>query len=177
MQWLRFAHNNQMGIALVELLIAIFVTGIVTGGVTMSIFQVFSGNARSSNHMTAVRQVQNAGYWISRDTQMAQNLVPTEDPDGLPLTLAWTEREGDEHQVVYTLLADNQLQREHYTNIGVNPDPDATTIVAEYINPDPAETNCDFDDGILVFTVAATLGTGSLEANETRVYRITPRPD
>jgi len=156
-------------------MIAIAITGIITGGITMTIFQVFSGNARSSNHMTAVRQVQNAGYWISHDTQMAHNVVPDPGDTGFPLTLTWSDWDsGDVHQVIYTLytlLVDNKLQREHYTNLNL----DATTIVAEYIDPD--ETSCVWDDGTgtLTLTVTATVG-GWQPASETRVYEVIPRP-
>ncbi len=170
-------HNNQRGFTLIELLIAVAITGIITGGITMTMFQVYAGNARSSNHMTAVRQVQNAGYWISRDAQMAQSVVPDSGVSGFPLTLTWTEWDGDEHRVVYTLLVD-ELQREHYTNYDpvTNPDPDVTTIVAQYIDPDPAKTNCVFTAGELIVTVTASVGSSSQERSETRVYRIIPRP-
>ena len=162
-------NKNQRGFTLIELMIAIAITGIITGGITMTIFQVFSGNARSSNHMTVVRQVQNAGYWISHDTQMAQNVVPDPGDTGFPLTLTWSDWDsGDVHQVIYTLLVNNKLQREHYTNLNL----DATTIVAEYID----SISCDFTGGVLTLTVTATLGTGSQEATETRVYEILPRP-
>jgi len=164
-------HKNQRGVTLVELIIAVAITGIITGGITMTIFQVFGGNERTSNHMTAIRQVQNAGYWISHDTQMAQivdtdNLTPPEI-----LKLTWTEWEsGDVHQVIYTLLVDNKLQREHYTNLNL----DATTIVAQYINPD--QTSCVWDDeGKLTLTVTATV-VGWKSASETRIYEVIPRP-
>jgi len=162
-------HKNQRGFTLVELLVAIAITGLITGGITMTIFQVFAGNARTSNHMTAVRQVQNAGYWISHDAQMARGVVIT-GVSGFPLTLTWTEYvSGDEHQVVYTLVGD-QLQREHYTNRATNPDPDATAIVAQYI--DSANTSCAFSGGsafslpdgdvtVDVFTITDAVGGDS----------------
>ncbi len=175
-QGVRLLHKNQRGFTFIELIIAIAITGIITGGITMTISQVFSGNTRSSNHMIAVRQVQNTGYWLSRDTQMAQNVVPDSGVSGFPLTLTWTDWDGDEYRVVYTLLVDNELQREHYTNYDpvTNPDPDITTIVAQYIDPD--NTNCVFTGGELIVTVTATAGSGGYERSEARVYRITPRP-
>lgn len=167
-------NKNQRGITLVELLVAVAITGIITGGITMTIFQVFGGNERTSNHMTAVRQVQNAGYWISHNTQMAQDIVTGDDPTGtgFPLTLTSTDWEsGDVHQVIYTLLVNNKLQREHYTNLNL----DATTIVAQYIDPD--QTSCVWDDaeGKLTLTVTATV-SGWKSASETRIYEVIPRP-
>lgn len=124
---LRLFHKNQMGFTLTELMLAIAITGVITGGVTTTIFQVFNMNTRTSNHMTAVRQVQNAGYWVSHDALMAQRVVIT-GVSGFPLYLTWTDWEsGDVHQVTYT-LADNKLQRSYSVN-GV---PSGTTFVAEF---------------------------------------------
>lgn len=171
----RLIHNNQKGFTMIEVVLAIALTGIITGGITMSIFQVFTGNARTSNHMTAVRQVQNAGYWISHDAQMAQSVEPADpDPDGFPLVLTWTEWDGTVNEVTYTLVGD-ELQRSHSIDGGAP----NQAIVAEYVDSDPTKTNCDWDADKhkLKLTVTATLGTGSQEASETRVYEITPRPN
>ncbi len=143
----RLIHNNQKGFTMIEVVIAIAITAIITGSITMSIFQVFDGNIRSSNHMIAVRQVQNAGYWVSHDTLMAQSVVTDGGATGFPLTLTWTEYvSGDEHRVVYTLIS-TSLKREHYTNY--DPDnpalPDTTTFAAEYINQ--ADTSCSLTGG------------------------------
>ena len=177
-------NKNQKGFTLVELAVALAITGLITGGITMTIFQVFDVNARTSNHMTAVRQVQNAGYWISRDAQMAQSTVITEVL-GFPSTLTWTEyvAPSDEHQVVYTLLADNKLQREHYTNRDINPDPNTTTFVAQYIDSDTTKTKCEFIDtdgdtikDKLILIVTATVSGWPQEQSETRIYEVIPRP-
>ncbi len=173
-------NKNQRGFTLIELVIAIAITGIITGGITMTIFQVITGNIRTSNHMTAVRQVQSAGYWVSHDTQMAQ-LVESGASSGFPLTLTWTEwgSENVTHQVTYT-LEDNKLWRGHVISDNSTVD-NQTGIMAQYIDP---ATSCNFTDtdgdGIddtLVLTVTATVGSGSpQEQSETRVYEVIPRP-
>jgi hypothetical protein len=120
--------------------------------------------------MRVVQEVQNAGHWISRDTIMAQSVVPaaSPDPDGFPLTLTWYGFESsDEHQVVYTLTGD-QIQREHYTNSVL----DTTKIVARHI--DSSGTNCQFINGKLTLTVTASL-SGYQPVSETRTYEADAR--
>ncbi|MBE9515243.1 MAG: type II secretion system protein, partial [Chloroflexi bacterium] len=60
-----FMHRNQRGFTLIELLIAIAIVGLIAGGITAAISQVLTINTRSSNHMIAVRQVQQAGKEVS----------------------------------------------------------------------------------------------------------------
>ena len=79
MRWLsHFTNKGQGGFTLIELLVVIAISGLITSGLTMTIFQVFGSNARDSTKMTVVRQVENAGYWISRDTLMAQSALPAQ---------------------------------------------------------------------------------------------------
>ena len=182
---LRQLLKNQRGFTLIEVLIAVAIGGAIAAAGSMATRQVMTETVRNNNHEIAVRQVQNAGRWVTLDTQMAQTVAPDGDLDGLPLTLTWqdwdevtNEIDPDEYQeVVYSLEEVEgvlKLKREHYTNT----DLDATTYVAKYI--DPGWTSCVFvEDGspMLTFTVTATVGGGSLqEGRETRIYEIVPRP-
>ena len=178
--------KNQRGFTLIEVLIAIAIGGAIAGAGSMATRQVITETNRNNNHEIAVRQVQNAGHWVTRDTRMAQSVL-VGDEDGFPLTLTWQdwdedeedEIDPDEYQVVYSLEEVEgvlKLKREHYTNRTANPDPDATTYVAKYIDSDPAKTNCTFSEPVLTFTVTATVGGGSLQdGSETRLYEIVHR--
>lgn len=172
-------NKNQRGFTLVEILLALLISGFLAVGIIATIIQLFNGSARNSSHMTAVRQVELAGYWISNDAQMAQE-VKLDDASGFPLnsiTLTWTdwnedsnELDGDEHTVVYSLegLEGSELHRSHYINDLENPV--QTAIIARFIDSD--QTRCVWNDIGLVFDVTATVQGQT----ETRVYEIIPRP-
>jgi prepilin-type N-terminal cleavage/methylation domain-containing protein len=169
--------KNQTGFSLIELLVALVIASSVTTAATMVIFQVFDGEARSSNHIDAINRVQNVGQRISADTGMAQTWDWTDDGDGFPLTLYWTEWESnDTHEVVYSIV-DNTLQRVHSSDEG------EVTTVFEFITsigPDTGEliTYCEWDGTNFKFnfTLTAIVGVGSQQQSETRVYEVKPRP-
>ena len=158
------AHRNEKGLTLVELVMAMGVTAIILGGITATLWQVFNTNTRSVNHMTAVRQVQSAGYWVSHDALMAQNVV-TENltPPQQILQLKWTDWDGVAHDVTYSIV-NGQLKR---TQSG------GESVIASHI--DPSETDCNLTNGKLVFTVKATVGSGATAGTEVRVYEVAPR--
>jgi type II secretory pathway pseudopilin PulG len=182
-QKLRKIVKNQAGLTLVELVIALAITGAITATVTMITFQVFDGEARANNHMDAISRVQNAGRQVSRDASMAQVIVGPEegDEDGFPLTLTWTEWEDNQkHNVVYKIQG-NELWRDYYLGeIEGTPD---NSYRLEYIigaypdNPSVPVTYCERDPQTsqLTFTLTAVVGVGSQQISETRQYTAMPR--
>jgi len=172
---LRFMHRHQRGFTLIELLAAIAIAGLITAGITAAIMQILTINAGSSNHMIAVRQVQQAGKEVSKDTLQAQPTKINDNPLGAFLVLNWTDWEGGNNTVIYTLqtMPSRPDLRVLSRNHTINGTAQATTppIVAQYIDPD--QTSCVFVGGVLTFTVTATVHGES----ETRVYEIEPRPD
>lgn len=181
--------RNERGFTLIELTIVIAIIALIAGGATMSIIQVVKGNERSNNHMTAVRQVQNAGFWISRDTQMAQ-VITTDDDTGTAetevLTLTWVgwERKDqhgnqyiDSYVVRYTHDS-NELQRhqklttDKYDSGGdfiETTENQYSVLVAEYITAISISSPVSNKPTV---TITASLG----EAQEERAYEIMLRP-
>ncbi len=191
--------KNQKGFTFIELIIAVAITGLIVGGITLTIIQLFGGHAQSSGEMTTLRQVQNAGYHISRDAQMAETVDTSDDPGTEDiteiLTVIWTEYHDwksepvlDEedniigyvspitkHKIIYT-LDDNRLDRHEYRTPVIREDEPieyslySVTRVAQYI------TLCEYNQDSNVLTVTATTG-GFKSQTETRTYEINPRPD
>ncbi len=177
--------RGERGFTLIEVLVVIAIVATISAAATMSTFQVFNVTRRSNDHMVTVRQVQNAGYWISRDALMAQNIVVDNDPETDEfLTLKWTEwgYDGDSvyHEVTYFFqdLPDDigKLIRIHSSD-----GPDEQTLVAEYIDYNLDNTYATYEppdeppEQAPVLTVQITSSLG--EASETREYRVLPRPD
>ncbi len=171
----------EKGFTNIELIVAITIMALVGIAAAAAIFQIFQGNERNNNYMTAVRQVQNAGYWISRDTQMAQSV--TADNLTLPdfLVLGWTEwdesGEPTYHSVTYFFeeLTDGtgRLKRNHWSSAGVN----EQTLLAEYIyydSDDPDNTSkASYQSPVLTVQLTSLLEG----ASETREYSIKRRPN
>jgi hypothetical protein len=113
---------------------------------------------------------------------MAQAVQRTDDDDGFPLTLTWSDWETNETlNVVYT-ITNNELLREYY--IGEIDGSPNNSYTLEYVigahpeNPTVPVTYCQRNPQTneLTFTLTAVAGTGSQQVSETRQYKTIPRP-
>ena len=162
-------HKDQRGLTIIELLVVIILTGLITAAITTTFFQVFDMNTRTANHMSALSQVQQAGKLVSEDILEAQERDPN-PATGEFLILGWNSTQT--HEIVYT-LEDGELWRSESID-GGGP---TMTRVAEYINSDPTKTYCEWQGTVLIFKVTATVGEGTVhEESEQRLYRVQPRP-
>ena len=166
--------RTEHGYGLIGVLITVAILAIITNGIMMAIFQIYAVSSARTNHILAIRDVQSAGRWLTLDGQKAATINSTQDSDGFPLTINWNDPDDNQHEVVYTLLLDNKLQRQHYTNKSVNPDPDITTLVARYI--DLSNTSCNVTgNSELIANITAAVNIDRETYTETRTYRIFPR--
>ncbi|UCD53825.1 MAG: prepilin-type N-terminal cleavage/methylation domain-containing protein [Dehalococcoidia bacterium] len=179
---------SERGFTLVELLVVIAIMSLITLGATMTTFQIINVTRQSNDHVAAVRQVQNAGYWVSRDAQMAENVVVDDDPETAEfLILTWTEWGYDEdsyyHEATYSFQdlsgGIGKLERQYVVyDDDLDELESKTNLIAEYIyynltDPDDT-TKADYENPpVLTVQITASLG----EASETKEYQVEHRPD
>src|SRR4030042_2537639 len=157
-------RKDQRGFSMMELLMGIALTGIITAAITTAFFQVFDMSTRTANHMIAVAQVQQAGKLVSEDILEAQEVDVSPSGPGEFLKLGWVSQNTSiVHNITYT-MENGKLWRSESIAGG-----NATLVrVAEYIDPDPTKNYCAWNNNsVLTFTVTATVG----EQSETRVYQ------
>ena len=174
-------RNGEKGYTLIELIVATTIIVIITGAASIAIFQISKGTEVNNIHLTAVRQVQNAGYWISRDARMAQSIETDNLTPPNFLVFNWREWDADNEEVFHTStysfedLTDGigKLKRAHWSSAGVN----QQTLIAEHIYyapGDPGDTSqASYQAPVLTLQLTSRVD----DAMEMREYRIKHRPN
>ena len=169
---------GQKGFTLIELLVAIPIAALVMLAASGVLIQlVHSG--RASAHMNAIRQVQMAGTWMSRDGLQAQK-VEIPSGSGFPCIFEWqdyTTTGYPVHKVTYRLIPMSsgslvQLQRE-VTVGGATP---TTQIVARNIVNAGNATALAWTDSIAKTAFRLQVTSTAGQETESRTYEVTPRP-
>ena len=178
---------GEKGYTFIEMLISISIMALVGGAAGGAIFQVMKNTGHNSDYMTVVRQVQNAGDWISRDAQMALSVSGNVTlPVPVLLTLTWTENASSAQPVYHTAnyTIENltggigTLKRSHSSGtVASQQTLREQTLIAQYIYYNPSDT-----DNTTMTSYQSPLLTVKLTAlfegiQETREYRIRHRPN
>jgi len=173
----------EKGFTLIETAIAIAVLAMIALAGTAVTFQALKATGQSNDRMTAIPQVQNAGYWISRDAQMAKGiLVDNLEPPKF-IILSWKDYENGattHHEVTY-FFEDlsggvGKLKRNHWSSAGA----DEETLIAQHIYYDPDDPDntdntsiANYDSPELTVRLRALFG----DASVTREYKAVRRPN
>jgi|GEM_PF-845508 len=168
------------GFTLVELLIALAIGSLVVVGALSVLYQITILVPKAQNNMLAVRQAQNAGYWINRDGTAAQIITPTPNLFTLsaatPLVISHVDWDATKTTTTYFVDAQHRLQRQ----IVVTSEKTGSVISSQQIQVSDsiASITAQYNQPIAsnarkILTVTITAQVGS--ANETRVYQISPR--
>jgi len=158
---------NQRGYTLIEIAVALCITGFVALAVVTTIYQLQAISNAHYAHITAVKQVENALHFLIRDIQCAQD--PTEGTQAsFPLTLAWKNWEDNiEYEVTYSLDESGILTRDNGTQ---------TSVVAKNIDADSTNWTYDSSDHKMTIVITSKVQAGDKQATETREIEIIPRP-
>jgi prepilin-type N-terminal cleavage/methylation domain-containing protein len=98
---LKLKLNNQKGLTMVELIMAVAVTGIIIAFTGIAVYQIINVSGYGNDHLSAQHELQNAASWFHQDTQGAISASGTSQ---LNLTLS------DNSTVTYA-LASGELRR------------------------------------------------------------------
>lgn len=154
--------RDQKGFTLVEMIVASALIAIVVAAASGAIFPIVTSTEISNEQTIALRQVQNTGYWLSRDTQMAQTVTVGVPPEYL--TLGWVDWNGNVHTIRY-FFEGNKLKRQ------LNGSP--ATLIAEYIDLNATTVSWDATERRLSAAIKASFGKAAVE----RTYETVPRPN
>jgi len=168
------------GLTLVELLVAMAIGSVVLVSALAVLNQLLLLVPKAENSMLAIRQVQNAGYWIDRDAISAQLITPTPAlftiSTATPLVISYVKWDATKTTITYTVDTDHNLKRQVVvtdertgsliSSSEMRVADSIYSITAQYNQPDPANPR-----KILTVTIVAQVG----KSTESRVYKISPR--
>jgi len=158
--------KNQKGFTLVELLVVLPIMAMIVGAASAVIIQLVTAGSTSA-HMIALRQVQQAGYWVSTDALQAQNITGNLTTSS-SLNLTWTDWDSYNHNITYSLVPMGDLYGLQRSDGSIN------MTVGQYLTN---STSCSWNmtAQLLTLNVTASVAGARGPQTETRTYEIKPR--
>jgi prepilin-type N-terminal cleavage/methylation domain-containing protein len=167
---LKTLHKGQAGFTLVEVLVAVALTGLIGLGAAIGTGQLLNQTSRDTNYTTASRAAANALHWLGRDALMARTIQGWEDFPADPLSFSWTNWDNTACSANYTVV-DGVLFRTFSNGVNVS-----STRIADHINTTEDMTGCVSFDGTITLTITASAGKGAKIIDVTKTQVITNRP-
>jgi prepilin-type N-terminal cleavage/methylation domain-containing protein len=144
--------KRQEGMTMVELVVAIAVTGIIVVFLGTAIYQIINVSEYGNARLTALHELQNAAYWFNLDSQGARTAT---GGNQLALTLA------DNSTISYSLVG-TELRR---------------TSGGPYITLSRNITSASFAVNNRIVTMSLTSSpAGRSNVSENRTYMVSLRP-
>ena len=147
-------RTRQEGFTVVELLVAVAISGVIASLMGTAIYQFFAVTGRGSDEMTAVHNIQNAAHWFSIDGQQASAATA-----GASLTLTIPS---PANTVTYTLSGSEVIR----TTVGLPPLTVARNITA---------LSFILDGRVVTMTIKSE-PAGGWGVSETKKYKVYLRP-
>jgi prepilin-type N-terminal cleavage/methylation domain-containing protein len=154
---------GEKGFTLIEVLVTLAILSSIITVMTATLILIQRTNSQNDEWNVNLRQVQNAGHWISTDALMSDNI--TVGTGSTFLTLRWSDWDNNSYNVEYVFQG-NTLMRQ--LNGG------AAIMIAQYIMP---ASTCSWNgtENKLTVTIKASFH-GDEDRCVQRTYEIKPRP-
>lgn len=173
--------QNEKGLVILEMLLAVSLAALVLGTATMTTIYVLKNNEQTSDHMAAVFYADTAGYLISKDVQMADSVNAENLTSPEFLIIAWTEWGYDEDSVYHVItyyIEDvfegiGKLKRTHQDSNGAYEEAIISDCIYSNENDPDNTTQASYQDSILNVKVKTIFGQGQ----EVKEYKIYCRPN
>jgi len=125
--------KRQKGFTILELVVGSAIMALVVGAVATTLTILFLNYGQAAGQNSALPQVQNAGFWITRDVQMSRNVTAT-DPNGFPISLKIPvdTDENNDNRAEY-LFDGTRLKRQLYDSSN---NLISETLIADYMDTD-----------------------------------------
>jgi type II secretory pathway pseudopilin PulG len=168
----RYLHN-QIGFTLIELILGMVLYSLLGGGIITAISHINRVNDASSARITAVKQVENALFYINRDIQMAQNIET--DGEGFWMKMNWTTWDDNDLYEETYIFEDEIITRRESINGDITLQQplaahiSAVSVTAPNLTTTPPEKAWTIE-------ITATAASGHRQDIETRRMQIVPRP-
>jgi prepilin-type N-terminal cleavage/methylation domain-containing protein len=149
---------GEKGFTLLELLVALSIAAFVIAAASMTIITMMRLSPQSNNWAVALRQVQNTGYWISRDVMMSDTVTPGTGDTFLTLTQPQINNSPPKNIVYQFANIDGEQWLVRTESIGGSIV--GQTAIAQYISmPD---TTATYDDVTRTLTLKVTAISGNV---------------
>ena len=173
--------QNEGGFTLIELVIAVSLSVMLAAATTAFTFHALRTSAQNEARLTALSNVQNAGYWISQDASMADDVITDNLTSPTLLILKWTDWGYGTDDVYWSVsysvddVTDSvgKISRRLQNSEGFN----QKMLVADNIYYNPSDTDNSTGISYQNHIVKLKVATRSGSAIETRTYDTYRRPN
>jgi prepilin-type N-terminal cleavage/methylation domain-containing protein len=161
--------TRQEGFTLIEIIIGIAVSSLLLLGINTGIYQIFRVSNLNSAHVAAVKQVENALFYINRDIQMSQKVET--NVSGNWLRLNWTGWDDNSDNVITYILNNSVITRKYYVNDSLADQKQIASKITAVSAVSPG-----IDEEAWTIEISSTAASANIQADETRQMKIIPRP-
>jgi prepilin-type N-terminal cleavage/methylation domain-containing protein len=164
--------KKESGFTLIELLISTAILAVVVAGLSLTINTIMNTYNIARDKSIALRQVQNAGYWMTQDIQRVESPPPNLTAFPIQIQCYTGDDLSDTETIAYSIVTENEVNR-----IYKSVDGGQNMLIADYIINIPGKTgissSTDNVTGEKYYVLEIT--ASFKEAEESGVYVIKPR--